>query len=485
MAKQKSIKINAIYAFMRAFLKLVFPLLSFPYVSRILSPDGIGQINFANSIISYFNLFALLGIETYARREVARIKDDKIALSKFVKEILVINLISMLFAYILFFLAVFFLPILSPYKNLLYIICLEILFNVIGINWLFYGLEEFKYITIRSFIVQCISIVFLFIAVRSKEDILLYAIYGVIISTGYDVFNIFYSRRFIDYKLKTKLEFKKHFRYIFTFFGMTLITSVYEMLDTTMITILSNDTQTGYYTAGVKMNRIMLGLLTAMSGVLLPRLSYYKKNGEENKYSELKIKGIKIITLLAVPMVFGLIALSEPVILLMCSSSYIPSILIMQIISPIIFIMSMSNLAGAQILPSINKEKISLISYILGAIVNLCFNLFLIPKFGALGAAFGTVIAEFTVMIIQVIFLKEDFFRKDIIINLIQSLISAIIMFILIYFLMQYINNSILQLIISFIVGVCIYSLLLLFFRNKTFIEYCNLFFTKLFKHNR
>lgn len=479
MSKEKSVKVNAFYSFMRAFLKLVFPLVTFPYTSRILGPEGIGQVNYTNSIVSYFNLFALLGIGTYAEREVARLKDDKIALSKFVREILIINLISMTIAYILFFITIFLEPTLLSYRNLLLICSVKILFNVVGINWFFYGIEEFKYTTIRSFFVQCAAIVFLFIAVHSKEDVWLYAIYGVILSTGYDICNIIYSRHFIDYRVKVKLEFKKHIKFIFTFFGMALVTSVYEMLDTTMIGRLTNDTQTGYYTAGIKMNNIVLGLLTAVTNVILPRLSYYKGTGEIEKIGKLKNKSIRIIVLFAVPMTFGLIALSKPLILLFCGTMYEPATIIMQTISPVIFIMAMSNLAGSQFLPAMNKEKISLVSYIAGALVNITSNLILIPRFGALGAAIGTVLAESTVMIIQIIFLHSDFFQKQIILEFFETLFASTVMFIIINLLLNSLENILLQISISLIAGSLSYILLLLIFRNQTFLEYSHILLEK------
>lgn len=477
MAKEKSVKINALYSFMRAFLKLVFPLITFPYASRILTPEGIGQVNFSNSIVSYFNLFALLGIETYAERESARIKDDKIALSKFVKEMLIINLFSMLFAYCMFFITILFVPTLQAYRTILLICSTKILFNVIGINWFFYGIEEFKYTTIRSFFVQCASIVFLFLAVHSKEDVWLYAIYGVILSTGYDICNIIYARHFIDLRVKVKLEIKKHIKYIFTFFGMTLVTSVYEMLDTTMIGILTNDVQTGYYAAGIKINNIVLGLISAVTAVILPRLSYYKGKGEVEKFEKLKDSIIKIIILLSIPMTFGFIALSRPIILLLCGELYEPAIPIMQIISPVIFLISISNLAGAKLLPAMNKERVSLASYIAGAIVNITSNLILIPRMGAKGAATGTILAELTVMLVQIIFLRKDFFNISIVLNFIQALVASSVMFITVLFILKIIHETLLQIFVGFISGLFVYFIILLLFRNKTLLEYLKLFY--------
>ena len=162
---EKSLKKNAIFSFIKAFMNLAFPVITFPYASRILLPEGIGKVNFANSVVSYFIIIAGLGIGTYATREASKVRDDKSKLTKFSKEIFSINLISTAIAYILFFIAFIFIPKLNPYRTMLLICSTKILFTTIGLVWVFVANEDFKYITIRSLLFQILAIFYLFIFV--------------------------------------------------------------------------------------------------------------------------------------------------------------------------------------------------------------------------------------------------------------------------------------------------------------------------------
>ena len=479
---EKSLKKNAIYSFIKAFMNLAFPVITFPYASRILLPEGIGKVNFANSIVSYFIIIAGLGIGTYAIREAAKVRNDKTRLTKFSKEILSINLISTAIAYILFFIAFIFIPKLNPYRTMLLICSTKILFTTLGMDWFFAAIEDFKYITLRSVFFQAISLVFLFIFVRTKDDILWYTAFGIISSVGSNICNLFYYTKFIDLRQKLKLELKKHIKPIFTFFGMTLATSIYTMLDTTMLGFLSTNTEVGYYSAATKISHMVLSLITAVTAVLLPRMSLYINNNDMDSFKTLTNKTVSIITLLSIPITAGLFLLAKPITLLFSGNEYIPAIIPMQVMTPIVFIISIASITGIRMLPAMNKEKLALISYITGAISNIICNAIFIPLYGALGAAIGTLIAESIVTGIQVIYLHQFIFTKDNFISLIHSIIGTVIMGILIIVILKYINNIILQIIIASICGIIFYALCLLLLKNKYFIEYIKIFTNKLRK---
>lgn len=479
---EKSLKKNAIYSFIKAFMNLAFPVITFPYASRILLPEGIGKVNFANSIVSYFIIIAGLGIGTYAIREAAKVRNDKTRLTKFSKEILSINLISTAIAYILFFIAFIFIPKLNPYRTMLLICSTKILFTTLGMDWFFAAIEDFKYITLRSVFFQAISLVFLFIFVRTKDDILWYTAFGIISSVGSNICNLFYYTKFIDLRQKLKLELKKHIKPIFTFFGMTLATSIYTMLDTTMLGFLSTNTEVGYYSAATKISHMVLSLITAVTAVLLPRMSLYINNNDMDSFKTLTNKTVSIVTLLSIPITAGLFLLAKPITLLFSGNEYIPAIIPMQVMTPIVFIISIASITGIRMLPAMNKEKLALISYITGAISNIICNAIFIPLYGALGAAIGTLVAESIVMGIQVIYLRHFIFNKDNFISLFHSIIGTVIMGILIIVILKYINNIILQIIIASICGIIFYALCLVILRNKYFIEYIKLFANKLRK---
>ncbi len=469
---EKSIKKNAIYSFIKSFMNLAFPVVTFPYASRILMPEGIGRVNFANSIVSYFTMLAGLGIGAYATRKAARIRQDKMALSKFSKEVFCINLVSTFISYILFFIALFCIPKFSEYRPLLLICSTTVIFTTIGIGWLYSALEEFRYITIRSIFFQFVSLVFLFLFVHTEEDYIQYALFGIISSVGSNICNLVYARKFIDFGIKAKLEFKPHLKPIFTFFGMSLVTSVYTMLDSTMLGFLSGDTEVGYYSAATKLNKMVLGILTAITGVLLPRLSLYVEKKDDSSFELLVEKAMSVVVLLGLPCTVGLILLAEPLVLLFSGAAYLPAVLPMQVISPIILIISVASLTGTQMLPAMNKEKIALASYCLGAATNVAVNYLLIPRYGALGAAIGTVGAEMVVTGFQIIILGKSLLKKSIMVNLLQSIVATVGMGVGVYFLVSHVGSVLLQIGLGVVAGGLLYALLLFFLRNKYFMLY-------------
>ena len=477
---EKSLKKNAVFSFIKAFMNLAFPVITFPYASRILLPEGIGKVNFANSVVSYFIIIAGLGIGTYATREAAKVRNDKTQLTKFSKEIFSINLIATAIAYILFFIALIFIPKLNPYRTMLLICSTKILFTTLGMDWFYSALEDFKYITLRSVFFQAISLIFLFIFVRTKEDILWYTAFGIISSVGSNICNLFYCTKFIDLRLKIKLELKKHIKPIFTFFGMTLATSIYTMLDTTMLGFLSTNTEVGYYSAATKISHMVLSLITALTTVLLPRMSLYINYNDMDSFKTLSNKTVSIITLLSIPITTGLFLLAKPITLLFSGNEYIPAIIPMQVMTPIVFIISIGSITGPRMLAALNKEKFTLFSYIVGATCNIICNTILIPIFGALGAAIGTLIAESIVTGIQVIYLHQYIFTKDNFISLFHSIIATILMGSLIIVILKNFNNILLKLIIASIGGMLFYAICLLLLKNKYFIEYYKIFTNKL-----
>lgn len=470
--KEKSLKKNALYSVLKVFLSLVFPLITFPYASRILLPEGMGKVNFANSIIGYFLMLSNLGINVYAVREASKLRNDKKALTKFFKEMITINFVCCIISYLLLFCSISIIPKFHEYKYLLLLCSIKIIFSVIGIEWIFTAFEDFKYITIRSFFVQLFSLAYFFIFVRTKEDILHYAFFGVLIAVGSNILNFFFLNNYVDLHYKTKLEIKKHFKSIFIFFGMTVVTSIYTMLDSSMLGFLSTSEEVGFYAVSTKLSHMLLGLITAITSVLLPRLTDYVQKNDRESFSTVINKSANIILLLSIPMTFGLITLSHPLTILLSGDNYLPAIPAMITISPILIIISFGSLTGTQLLPALGKEKYSFYSYIFGAITNVLMNFLLIPRFGALGAAIGTVCAELVVSTIQAVIVRSYIFNKSFFITLTESIAASAIMILLILLIKHFIGILYLQVIISFLSGLFIYGLILYLLRNQYFLFY-------------
>ena len=478
MAETKSLKKNSLFSFLNAFTTLIFPLITFPYASRILHPEGIGKVNFAVSIETYFAMLAGLGIVSYATREAAKRRDNKFELSKFCKEIITINFISMVIAYGLMFAALFTVPKLEQYRVLIMVRSANIFFSTIGLEWLYRAEEDFKYITLRSLIFKFSGLAFLFIFVKTENDTVAYTIFGILTSVASNICNLIHSRKYIDYKLKCHLELKKHLKFIFIFFGMSVVTSLYNILDTSFLGFLSNDRQVGYYAAATKINRLVIGVLTAAASVLFPRLSYYIENNNIEKFNEVSEKSLSLMLLLSIPMTIGLIFLSKPFVMFFSGPDFLDAVPAMHIISPVVIAIGVGSITGAQILPSLGKEKLSLVSYAIGGVTNITINAILIPKYGAVGAAFGTLVAEYAVTITQLIFLRR-FVTKTLLKNLLQSILCCIPMTGLLIVISLFIKNSVLCFLISGITGVLCYALALFLIKNSLFMEFANSFINK------
>ncbi len=466
-----SLKKNAALNMTKSVMSLIFPLITFPYSSRVLGPVYIGKVNFAQSVVSYFSLIAALGISTYAVREAAKVREDKNQLSVFIKEIFTLNLISTFVAYILFALALFFVPQLGGYKKLLVICGASVLFTTLGMDYLYTALEEFKYITLRSIFFQFLSLILLFVFVKDQNDYYKYAAISVVSSVGSNFLNFLHARKFISLNTKVRLCLKKHLKPVFTLFAMSAAISIYTVLDTTMLGLIKGDESVGLYTAATKINRMILMMITAATTVLLPRLSYYAGKERKLEFLRLAQNAMNFVVMLSVPCAMGLFILAEPVILLFSGNQYVSSITAMQIMNAIIILIGMSNVIGIQIFMSVGKEKITLYSVIAGAVVNFCINLILIPHFGVNGAAIGTVCAEFCVTLVQFMAARAYFERRNFVLHFIKVVVATFVMSFCVFILCRILDSLPLKIILGIVSGAVIYALCLFFLRDSLFME--------------
>lgn len=463
----KSLKKNAMYSFIKNFMNFLFPLISFPYATRVLLPDTLGTVNFLNSIIDYFLLLAGLGIATYASREAARLRVDQTELNKFSKEIIIINSISTIIAYIIFFIALFLVPKFSKYRILLCILSSKIFFETIGFKWLFIAEEEYKYITIRSIFLQILSLIFLFIFVRKPEDYLRYALFGMISSTGANIFNLFYAPKFINIFEKTKIELRKHIKPIFIFFGSTFATTIYGIIDSTMIGFLDSETSVGYYAAANKLIALVISLTGVVISSFMPRSVLYFEKKMYKEYSELREKVIETALFFCIPAALGLFAICKPAVLLICGPQYINSINAMRILCPLVFMNAINSVIIQVVILPKKQEKMLLIGQFIQCLINISLNYFLIMNFKITGAAIATLISEIFIFLYLFLHEKNIFFTKSIRNALITVICSGTIMFVSILFINFNFNNLIIELFIKILMGAFIYGILTIILRNR------------------
>lgn len=483
----KSIRVNFVYNIVNTISGLIFPLITYPYVFRILLADGIGQVNFFNSIISYVVLLTGLGIPLYGVREVARVRDNKDDLSKTTIEILSLNLLLDIVGYIVVIVLCFAINDIRQDYPLFLLLSLSIILTTIGCPWFYSGIEDFKYVTIRGIVVRVICTVFLFVFVRTKADLYWYGLYYVLVSTGNNIINFIFLHKYISFDhLQWKaLNIKKHIKPVLAVFVFNLITSIYLNLDKVMLGFLKDSTAVGYYTAATQLSHVLLSLATALGVVVLPRSSNLIKSGRVDEFYKLAGKSYNFILLLTIPTCLGCVLLAPSLINLFCGSSYQPSIVSLRIVCPIIIAIGMSNVIGMQMLYPLGKIKIVTISTCVGAGINFLLNILLIPSLAQDGAAVATVLAESSVTISQIVLSRKVLNIKLVNKDLFRYCISSLIMFLVCAGLSCLVNSDVVMIIVIPLVGALIYGLLLIVQKDQLVNEMLSIITRKLYHHER
>ncbi len=393
----------------------IFPIITFPYVSRILQPVGTGKVSFAISVINYFSMFAQLGIPTYGIRACAQVRDDRRALTRTAHELLMINGVMSLLSYTAFFISLALVAKFRNEKELMIIVSLTILFNMIGMEWLYKALEQYAYITIRSVFFKFVALIALLLLVRSQSDYVIYGGISIFASSASNILNLINARKYIDFSQAGPYNPVKHLKPVFIFFAMACATTVYTNLDTVMLGFMKTDTDVGYYNAAVKIKTILVSIVTSLGAVLLPRSSYYVEHGEMDEFRRISAKAANFVIVLAVPMMLFFILYARPGIFLFSGEKYEGAVVPMQIIMPTLLFIGLTNVFGIQMLIPLGGERFVLYSEIAGAVCDLIINRLLIPGYASSGAAIGTVAAEAVVLVVQVVALKNDLsFMKNI-----------------------------------------------------------------------
>lgn len=402
----KSLKVNFIFNFANTIFGLLFPLITFPYISRVLLADGIGLVQFYQSIINYIALFCALGIPLYAVKEVAKVKNDTIKRNQVLVEILILYLSLTLLGYIVATIVMFTVPEIFANWKIFLLLSMHLLLVALGSEWFYQGVEDFKYISIRSLSVKFIMLISLFVFVHDKGDLLIYALLLVLAEAGNNLFNFIHLRKYIVFSSidRKSLNLKRHIRPAFKMFVLNLIISIYVNLDSVMLGFLVGTTSVGYYTAASRVTRAVCGISSALGGVLLPRLSNCFAEGEIEKFQQISNQALSFIFYCSMPISFGLFLTSPQLMIVLCGDKFAPAITTLQIFSPLVLFLGVSSLLGTRILYAQNKENIVIKSTCIGAGLNFLLNMLLIPIYSQNGAAFASVVAEFSVTASMVIF---------------------------------------------------------------------------------
>lgn len=405
--KKTSVKQNYLMSILLTLSNLLYGVVSFFYVSRVLQPEGIGKAAFASSVVSYFLLLSQLGIPTYGIRLCSTIREDKEKLSKAVHEILVIQFFMCLVTYLLFFLTIFTVPRFFGDKLLFTISSLSIFLNAIGADWLYKALEKYTYLTVCSVIFRLIALAGIFLYVKQGQDYAVYAGFTVLAGSGYLIINFISLRKYISLKRQKNYDFRQHKKPIIVFFAMSCAITIYTNLDTAMLGFFRSDAETGVYSAAIQLKSILVSVICSLGTVMLPRVSEYIEQGRYKEFQHMAEKAIHFMILIATPIVVFFTLFAKAGIILLSGDFFEAAIVPMQIIMPTVLFIGLTNIMGIQMLVPLGKEKKVLYSVASGAVVNIIINAQLIPGYGASGAAIGTLAAEFTVWVVQMIFLWD------------------------------------------------------------------------------
>ena len=406
--KNTSIKKNFIMNAILTMSSFIFPLITFPYVSKILLTVGTGKVQFVTSVISYFNMFAHLGIPSYGVRAIAKVREDKEEMTRVAQELLIISLVTSVIAYIALFIALLIVPRFQDEKALFFIISSQILLSTIGMEWMYKGLEQYSYITIRSIIFKIVAMIMMFMFIHKQSDYIIYGFITIVASVGSNILNLINAKKYISFKPVGNYNFKRHKNSILTFFAMACATTIYTHLDSVMLGFMIDDAEVGIYHAAVKIKTLLVSIVTSLGTVLLPRSSYYIQHKQFDEFKKVSRKALNFVVIASLSLTIYFILFADKGIFLLTTKEFAGSIVPMQIIMPTLVFIGLTNIMGLQILVPLGREKVVLISEIVGAVVDLVINFLLIPTMKSSGAAIGTLAAEFAVLVVQYIAIRKD-----------------------------------------------------------------------------
>lgn len=460
---------NYLYNLGYQVLIIILPLITTPYVSRVLGAKGIGTYGYTNSITQYFILFGCIGLNLYGQREIAYYQNNIQKRSKVFFELLLLRVITVFVSIILYY---FTFCQNSTYGYIFSIQMIDVIASMIDISWLYQGMEDFKKIVARNTLVKICGLIIIFVFVKSRADLPIYVLsYSATLFLG-NLSMWLYLPKFVKKINFNQLNIQQHLRPTIILFLPQIATSIYTMLDKTMIGALTGNTaEVGYYEQSQKIIRMAMTLATSLGTVMLPRVANLYKEGKEKEVKESMYSSFKFISFLVYPLCFGLIGISKGFVPWFFGNGYDKVIYNIMIISPIIFIIGYSNVIGTQFLLPTGRQKQYTLSVCTGTVVNLIFNFLLIPHFLSYGAAIATVVAEMSVTLVQIVATREIFSYKYVLKIIYKYIIASVIMGAILLLVSNLLTVNIINTVVEIIVGFIIYLLILFFLKDKTLVS--------------
>ena len=485
--KKKSVKLNYFFNLLYQLFLIAVPLITMPYVSRVLGSFGVGQNSFTYSISSYFVLLASLGFGYYAQREIARHQEDDVAKSKIFWEIVILKTLSTIISIGIYLLIVLLDVFDSSYKILLLIQTINIVSVIVDISFFYQGNEEFGLLSIKNIAIKLIGVVLVFVFVKKVSDVWLYVFIQAAVSIIANASMwIGMIKRLKKVNIKD-LELKRHIKPTLKLFVPALAVFVYEVLDKTLIgllipgtteinidgsTIVSkvSDIENGYYSQSEKIVKMAMTIVASLGTVMIPRNSQEIAAGNFEKLRENLQKAIKFVFFLGMPIMLGLLAVAQNFAPWFFGEGYEKVPYLIMMFSTLVMLIGLNNVAGIQCLIPLKEDNKFTICVFVGAGVNLCLNLILIPLLYSYGATIATIVAELVVTILTFVFTKDHIIFLSAFKQSWKCILSGLIMFGGVYFTSMFLSPSILNTVLLVFEGIAIYALLLIILKENMLI---------------
>ncbi len=465
-----SIKKNYIYNLVYQIMNLIVPLITTPYVSRILLVEGIGQYSYELSIATYFSMFGVLGIVTYGQLKISEVRDDYHQLSVIFWEVLIARVCTMGLA---IFVYVGYIEYFSTYRNVAIVILVYLVAQLFDISWFFQGIEDFKKTVTRNIIVKAIGTFLIFVCVKEKSDLNLYILItqGTIFLGNISLFGYLKGKiKFVSFK---EVRFWRHWKNCIVYFVPTIATSVYTVLDKSMLGLFLNSAlENGCYEQAHKIEQMCVAVVTSLTTVTLPRLRYLHAKNERGQISDLFGKTFRFMIFLSVPMMVGLWSISDSFVPVFLGEGYEGCISLLKIFSLLILIVGADNLIGRQCLMAFDKQSTFNRGVLWGALSNFCLNLLLINILGSNGAAIASVLAECVILFYFILKTYRDIDYRIITKGISKYLFAALMMGVAVDIVGKFGFPTIELLIIQLGIGVGVYLLLLFIFKDEFLLKY-------------
>lgn len=470
MKKEKSIIKNSLYSSIKTMAAILFPMITYPYVARVLDVDQLGAVNFGNSIISYFLLFGSFGISEYAVRSGARIRNNGGKFKTFCSQMFSLNVVFSIIAYIGLTVIIYNIKYLNNYRFMISILGISILLAPFAIEWFYSIVEDFQYITVRTIAIQALSAVLLFLFVRDKEDIYNYVMLLVIAGGLGNLLNFIHSRKYIRICLIFTKNMFVHVNSLKIFFVNSITSTIYLNSDVTLLGVFCSDYSVGLYSVATKIYSIVKQVFNSIVITIIPRIAFCAANDEEEYYKITK-NIFSFIILFSIPSSVGLFLLRKEIVYLIAGEKYVQASTSLGILAFAIVFAVLANISANGILVALGKEKMVVRATMVSALVNVIANFIMIPFFQERGAAITTLMAEICMLLFSGYYLKDTltlYIDKKNIKDVVLSTFVMIAAFFITDNLSQLITPSmIIQLVVKILISVCTYIAVLFIVRNQ------------------